>query len=46
MFEDLEAAIIDAVVVARLFGEYHEQAYEVTIMPMQFNPIKLRLLPI
>lgn len=44
MLSDLEKGVIDAAVVSRLFGEYYESNYDIKLTPIQFNPIKIRVI--
>ena len=44
MLTDLEKNHIDAAVVSRLFGEYYESNYNIKITPIQFNPIKIKII--
>lgn len=44
MLSDLENKKIDAAVVSRLFGEYYESNYNIKLTPIQFNPIKIKVI--
>ena len=44
MLRALEKNELDAVVVSRLFGEYYESNYDIKLTPIQFNPIKIRII--
>ncbi|MBN2260149.1 MAG: transporter substrate-binding domain-containing protein [Clostridiales bacterium] len=44
MFRDLESGKIDAIVVSRLFGEYYKSNYDIHLTPIQFNPIKIKMI--
>jgi len=44
MFSDLDTGVIDAAVVSRLFGEYYKSNYDIKLTPIQFNPIKIKVI--
>ncbi|MEA3422404.1 MAG: transporter substrate-binding domain-containing protein [Bacillota bacterium] len=44
MFKDLEDNKIDGGVVSRVFGEYYETNYDIIPTPIQFNPIKNKII--
>jgi len=46
MLRDLENKIIDAGVVSRVYGEYYESNYDIKITPIQFNPIKTKIVTV
>lgn len=46
MLTALENSKIDAAVVSRLFGEYYESNYDIKITPIQFNPIKIKIIAV
>lgn len=43
MLKDLEEDKIEAAVVSRLFGEFYESDYAIDMTPIQFNPIKIKV---
>lgn len=44
MLRALEKNELDAIVVSRLFGEYYESNYNIKLTPIQFNPIKIKMI--
>lgn len=44
MLDALNKGYIDAGVVSRLYGEYYDDNYNISLTPIQFNPIKLKII--
>lgn len=44
MLKDLESKKLDTIVVSRLFGEYYESNYKIKLTPIQFNPVKIKVI--
>lgn len=44
MLIDLEKGILDAGIVSRLYGEYHDPNFSLSLTPIQFNPIDLKII--
>jgi len=44
MLVDLEKGLVDAGIVSRLFGEYHDSNHNLALTPIQFNPIEIKLI--
>ena len=44
MLVDLENGLVDAGIVSRLFGEYHDSNHDLALTPIQFNPIEIKLI--
>lgn len=44
MLVDLEKGLIDAGIVSRLYGEYHDTNHTLSLTPVQFNPIDIKII--
>lgn len=44
LLNDLEDNKIEVAVVSRLFGEFYESDYDIDMTPIQFNPIKIKVI--